>query len=105
MAKKPNPFLAQIKENHERDMRFMREFTIQQCEDMMIIAANRAFGFGADRAKVLVNEYRAVLLEYAKMTLDDAKDDKQIWYTKGKVDDQLKQICGDWFVPWEERYS
>ena len=38
------------------------------------------------------------------MTLDDAKDDKSIEYTKDKLDRKLKQIMGDNFKPWDERY-
>ena len=39
------------------------------------------------------------------MTITDAKDDRYIDYTKGKVDGLLKEILGDKFVPWEQRYD
>lgn len=31
MARKVNPMLAKIQARHELDLRFQREFTIQQC--------------------------------------------------------------------------
>lgn len=43
--------------------------------------------------------------EIAEMTLADAKDDKTIDYTKGKVDGMLKELLGDKFEPWEVRYD
>ena len=32
------------------------------------------------------------------------RDDKEIWYTKAKVDAALKDACGEYFEPWEMRY-
>jgi hypothetical protein len=43
--------------------------------------------------------------EIAEMTLEDAKSDKSIDYTKGKVDEKLKELLGDDFIPWEKRYK
>lgn len=36
------------------------------------------------------------------MTVSDTPD---MEYTKAKLDQRLKQICGDKFQPWEERYK
>ena len=33
------------------------------------------------------------------------KDDEKFAYTRGVVDRRLKKICGEHFVPWEERYG
>ena len=82
-----------------------RRFTIQQCADMMLIAAHEAFGFGPERLRRLMETYQTVFDEYADMALEDGQTDKDIEYTKGKLDRALKSICGDWFVPWEERYG
>ena len=37
--------------------------------------------------------------------LADQKDDEKFAYTRGVVDRRLKKICGEYFVPWEERYG
>lgn len=102
--RKPNPMLARIEAEHEREKAYLRTFTIQQCVDMMLIATNDAFGFGADRLNRLEETFYDVFKEYAKMTLQDAKDDKRIEFTKDKLDRKPKQIMGDYFIPWEERY-
>lgn len=105
MARKPNPMLAKIEARHRIDMAFQRQFTIQQCNDMMLIAANSAFGFGSDRLAKLQETYEAVFHEYADMAIADGADDPDIEYTRAKLDAKLHQILGDRFVPWEDRYG
>lgn len=105
MARKVNPMLAKIKARHEIALRFQREFTIQQCVDMMMIAANEEYGLGPERLNRLEKTFYSVFKEYAEMTIEDAKDDKAIEYTKSKLDRKLEQICGEYFKPWEVRYG
>lgn len=102
--RKKNPMLAQIEARHEREKSALRLFCVQQSKDMMLLAANRAFGFGPERAKQLADAFDAVWREFATMTVEDAKDDKEIWYAKDKLDAALRSVCGDYFVPWDERY-
>lgn len=104
MAKK-NAFLARQEARTRALCNEQRLFTIQQCADMLLIAANRAFGFGPVRLRRLLNEYQTVFNEYACMALDDGADDPDIIYTRAKVDEALRRICGEWFVPWEARYD
>ena len=36
----------------------------------------------------------------------DGADDKELVYSRAKIDEQLRQIVGDEnFSPWEERYN
>lgn len=104
MAKK-NAFLTKLESKQEQELAFMRRFTLQQCKDIMLISAHEAFGFGPDRAKVLGDMFDKVFAEYAEMTIADSKDDKELWYTKTKMDAKLKEVCGENFSPWEERYG
>jgi hypothetical protein len=39
------------------------------------------------------------------MILDDSKDDADIWYSKGKLDEEIKRYVGSMFVPYDERYT
>lgn len=103
MAKR-NSFLDRIEANQRLNMELQRRFTIQQCEDMVLIAANRAFGFGPKRLRKLRQAYNEVFLEWAVGALEDGKTDRDIEYTKGALDRQLKAITGEDFRPWEERY-
>lgn len=81
-----------------------RRFTLQQCKDMMLITMHEDFGWGEERLKKLSDCYDQTFMSYAEMCLADAKTDKQIWFTQGKVDERLKKACGKYFVPWDERY-
>ena len=102
---KVNAFLARQQARTEALCRQQRLFTIQQCADMMLIAANAAFGFGEDRLAKLQRTYEEVFREYANMAISDGRDDPEIEYTRAKVDRKLEQILGGSFRPWEERYG
>ena len=55
--------------------------------------------------KLLLHTFDKVFTEYAEMTIQDAKTDKEIWYAKEKLDARLREICGEHFAPWDERYK
>ena len=105
MARGKNQMLAKIQARHEMELAFQRRFTIQQCADMLLIAANDEFGFGADRLNRLEEVFFSVFTEYADMAIEDGKDDPDIVYTRDKLDRKLQQIMGPHFRPWEERYG
>jgi len=102
---KQSGFLLQLERRHQREMHEARMFTLQQCKDVMLIAANNEFGFGQDRIKRLSDAFDAAFMEYAQLVCADAESDKEIWYSKAKIDEQLQKICGEYFEPWGERYK
>ena len=69
--------------------------------DAALIAANDVLQLGPGRAKEFADAYSQALTEIANMAVDDTKD---LEYSKAKLDERLKQICGENFVPWEGRY-
>ena len=97
-----NAYLAKVKAQREYEIARARLFTIQQCKDMAIIAAAQTFGLGPDRVKRFSDTYDKVFTEYAIMVQEDTKD---IEYSKYKVDEALKAVCGEYFAPFDERYS
>lgn len=101
---KPNAFLARMEASYQQKLDRDRELTVQQCQDMAMIALNRAFGFGPERLRQFAAAYGQVWEDYAEITVTDSKDDKSIIYTKAKVDEVLQRICGPYFVPFDERY-
>lgn len=101
---KPNAFLARQQARTELLCQMHREFTRRQCADVLMIAAAEEFGFGPSRLKRLKDRYDKVFDEYSDLILSDTKDDPGLEYTREKVDRRLKQIMGEHFVPWEERY-
>lgn len=78
---------------------------LQMCQDAACIAAHNALGMGPGRAENFCAEYRLTINRMSEMALEDAKDDEDIWYTKEKLDEELRAIVGpDKFAPFEERY-
>lgn len=88
-------------------MRLDKEIDIlrQMCIDSAFMAANDVFQMGPGRCEQFGQAMTEYLMEMSSMMLEDAKSDKDLAYTQEKVDQRLKKICGDKFVPWEERYG
>lgn len=100
-----NDFLRKVQAQKELEIQRHRQFTIQWCADAAILAANEVFQRKGEKLVEFNNAFAKYAKMIAEMTLDDAKDDKSIVYTKEKVDGRLKELLGDDFVPWEERYG
>lgn len=79
--------------------------TLQFAQDAAMIAANEVLQMGPKRAPEFANKMREVVNEIADVMLADQKDDEKFAYTRGVVDRRMKKICGENFVPWEERYG
>lgn len=80
-----------------------REMTaLQMAKDAALLAAAEVFHMGPGRVPAYSAAFDAALHDIAKMTVEDTKD---MEYTKTKLDQRLRQICGEHFVPWEERYG
>lgn len=79
--------------------------TLQLAQDAAMIAANEVLQMGPGRAPDFAAVMRDTVNEIAGVTLYDQKDDEKFAYTRGVVDRRLKKICGENFVPWEERYG
>ena len=79
--------------------------TLQLAQDAAMIAANEVLQMGPGRAPDFAAVMRDTVNEIAGVMLDDQKDDEKFAYTRGVVDRRLKKICGEHFVPWEERYG
>lgn len=102
---KQNAYLAKLQAQKEAEIAAHRKFTINWCADAAILAANEVF---QRRGKKLA-EFRDVYMRYAheiaEMTMDDAKADKSLEYTKYKLDERLKDLLGEDFKTWDERYT
>lgn len=101
---KKNNFLARVEREKEKALAMRTRFTLQMSLDAAIIAAAEVFSLGEKRAKVFMDKFAEVYNDMARMALEDAETDREIAYTKAKVDERLKEICGKYFCPWEERY-
>ena len=93
---KPSAFLQRMEAKHQQNMRLQRLFTIQQCEDMMLITLGQDFGFGPKRAMEALEAFRETFRSFAQLCVEDADGDQELR--------ELRRIMGDSFRPWEERY-
>lgn len=86
------------------DTRLARQQMIdmQMAKDAALIAAAEVFHMGPGRVPAYSAAFDQALHDIAAMTVEDTKD---MEYTKTKLDQRLRQICGEHFVPWEERYG
>lgn len=103
MANNKN-YLARQQARKNAEMERMRLFSFQWCADAAILAANEVFQRKGEKIVEFYNAFLRYANEIAEMTVTDAKYDKNIDYTKGKVDEKLKDILEEAFDPWEERY-
>lgn len=67
----------------------------QQVIDAAFFAANDMFHLGPTRCEAFGRLILDYLHEIAVLVNSDAEDDLDISYAKGKVDQRMKQICGD----------
>lgn len=98
---KRSGYLARLAEQQAES----RRVHTQMCLDAAMIAANEVFNMGPSRAKAFADAFSSALTEIATMTISDGKTDKELWFTKSKLDERLKRICGENFQSWEERYG
>ena len=86
---------------HKRDIiHFTRFYTL----DDVCIALGR-MGFTEDQFETFRDLYSKVANENAVELLDDAKCDKDLWYSKDKKERELKEYLGRLYVPQEERFG
>lgn len=102
---KKNNFLARMEREKEKALDMRTRFTLQMSLDAALIAAAEVFSLGEKRAKVFMDKFAEVYNDMARMALEDAETDREIAYTKAKVDARMREICGKYFCPWEERYQ
>lgn len=103
---KQSAFLKKLYDQFEREkqeaelatLRFTRQIVL----DCTAIALNDVCGFGADRIKKVIDAIAENYADYADMINEDTEDQDYSWT---KLDQRLKQICGEYFVPFEERYK
>lgn len=94
-----------VQEAANRKFKHYQRSLTQMCIDAAFMANNDEFHMGPTRCEGFGQAMVGYINEMAGMIVQDAKDDEDFVYTKTKVDQRLKQICGDKFQPWEERYK
>ena len=94
MAKKQNPILEAFEAKKEAEFKARLERNSEINVIAMLIAGSRLGFLGEKRADLLIEEQIYVKMELARNLLQDAKDDKEMAYTKADLARTLKQILG-----------
>ena len=103
---KQSAYLKRLQLNKALAIERDRVFTMQWCADAAILAAHEVFNRKGEKLVEFALTMQRYANEISRLTLDDAKDDKDIEYTKAKVDKALKDILPEErFQPWDERYG
>lgn len=106
---KRNKGFEQLEKKIEAKYRllFWRKLSMvcQLVQDAAMMAANDTLQMGSGRVEAFARALTEYVNEMSGMMMEDQKDDKDYVYTREKVDDRLRQICGEHFKPWEVRYG
>ncbi len=103
MAKR-NSFLDRLAKDREVDIAIARRQSRTYMLDMVTIALGR-MGFRESRFNKFDELLAEACKDYGEIILEDVKVDKELWYSKDKLDAELKRYVGGRFVPWDERYK
>lgn len=97
-----NAYAKKLQQDIRRQAAARQGIAIQMSKDAAVLAAHEVFKMGPGRAPAFSAAFDQALREIARLTVEDTPD---MEYTKAKLDDRLRSICGDSFVHWEERYG
>lgn len=78
---------------------------LRQFMDATLMAANDRYQTGPEDCMEFSSDILEYLREIADLINTDYQDDKELVYSKAKIDRRLEEICGDKFQPWEVRYD
>lgn len=101
-AMKQSSLLKMVRAEVNRQLAERTAIHTQMCMDAAMISANEVFNLWPTRVDKFQKSFNDALMEIAEMTVSDTKD---IEYTKAKLDERLKKICGDNFKSWDDRYG
>ena len=101
---KQSAYLARIRKAQAYRDEEVRWSTRVFMLDMVSLALGRM-----GKRETFFREFDRVLAdvteEYGRDILEDAENDRELWYSKDVMDRELKQYTGALFVPYEERYK
>ena len=103
---KPSAYMQKIQAAQAAEINYHRKFTTQWCEDAAVLAANEVFQRRGDKLVEFRDAYRRWADDIASMTIDDAKGDKSLEYTKDRLDGRLRAVLPEKdFEDWGKRYG
>lgn len=101
---KANAYLLRVQNAINDEKEKTRAHVLQHTLDVCTIALGR-LGWRQKRLERFVRTVEQVINDYDELIRDDQKfGDKDIVYTIGKFEQELKAYCGDKYWPREQRY-
>lgn len=100
-----NAYAAKQIQSRKLMMDAQRLFTIQYCSDLMAIMLHREFGFGAERCNRALQAFGRLHDEFMLDALEDDQNDRNLNFTKGNLDNLLREIFKDKTQSFEQRYD
>lgn len=94
-------FKERVREEYAARLRLSFSFCQQWYHDNACIAAAEAFGLDPDGVKKFSDALAANTDEFTELWNADASDCE---YTMTKQDERLKELCGKYWIPYEQRY-
>lgn len=106
MGRKQSSTMIIARQLADQILREQTQIRLQMMQDVALITASEVLGLGPGRAQAFIDKYIQTANEIAEIFVEDGKDDKQLWYSKAKLDERIKAIVGeDNFKPYEQRYG
>lgn len=106
---KPSHLLRKVDAQNEAKYAYLFQrridMAMQIVQDAAFLAAADVFRMGPGRCEAFGVAIREYVNEMARMMRADQQSDPEYVYTRAKVDQRLRKICGDKFEPWEVRYG
>lgn len=106
MAGGKNAYLAKQAEKQAARELIVKIWTTQVCMDAFMLALNDPEYVGKDVfGKTRFNRLKKGIEKYYHEILVGTTRDAEASHVRRLVDDRLRAICGEFFVPWPERYE
>lgn len=106
MPKPINPYLAKKAEQQKQRDLIVMSWSHQMCYDALTLVLNDKEVMGKDVfGKQRLNKLCVALNEKITEILPGMSGATSASHVRYQVDRELQKICGEDFVPWEERYE
>lgn len=99
-----NQFLDRLKQQKEEELSRNTNRSIQIALDTAVLVLHADFGWGPKRTQAFVETFKSRLLDWAKTSIEDHDDDKDMWYSITKMEEALKEAMGEFYVERKERF-
>lgn len=102
-VKKHNEEIEAYLKDRDKEIQEIQIFTLDWAADIATLALHRTFGAAEVRTKRFDDAYDEIALSVADFIVCDSKEDEEAVYSLSKIDDELKEARGKYFVDRDRR--